>query len=109
MRQLLQPGDEFIIEAPGWPQAAVMAKALKVPTHTVKRTEADGWRFPIDLHLTLDGEAFARQLLVDPYRTFLIPGSAYGEPAHIRLGVGGGELVQLDMGLERLALLLGCA
>ncbi len=280
MRQLLQPGDEFIIEAPGWPQAAVMAKALDVSTHTINRTEADGWQFPIEelraaitertklifitnpnnptgrllsaeelaeiasiassqgayllvdevyaglewegerrpsiagiyergittgsvskalglqglrtgwlicrdpdlvfdavilrensseimnimgeviseiamrperydaaiasarregienlsildqfiaeqpllswvrpqggliglarLHLTLDGEAFARQLLAAPYRTFLIPGSAYGEPAHIRLGVGGGELVKLDIGLERLAALLKC-
>ena len=32
----------------------------------------------------------ARELLRPPYRTFLIPGSAYGLPQHIRLGVGGG-------------------
>ncbi len=31
IHQLLQPGDESIIEAPGWPQASVMAKALKCP------------------------------------------------------------------------------
>lgn len=50
-----------------------------------------------------DGESFARRLLADPYRTFLLPGSAYDEPAHIRLGVGGGAAVRLDEGLARLA------
>lgn len=49
------------------------------------------------------GESFARRLLGAPYRTFLLPGSAYDEPAHIRLGVGGGEAVRLEEGLGRLA------
>lgn len=54
----------------------------------------------------LEGEAaepFARRLLAAPYRTFLLPGTAYDEPAHIRLGVGGGPSVRLDQGLARLA------
>ncbi len=54
----------------------------------------------------LDGEAaepFARRLLSAPYRTFLLPGTAYDAPAHIRLGVGGGAAVNLREGLERLA------
>jgi aspartate/methionine/tyrosine aminotransferase len=54
----------------------------------------------------LKGEAaepFARRLLAAPYRTFLLPGTAYDEPAHIRLGVGGGAAVRLDEGLARLA------
>ena len=54
----------------------------------------------------LEGEAaepFARRLLAAPYRTFLLPGTAYDEPAHIRLGVGGGAAVRLDEGLRRLA------
>lgn len=50
-----------------------------------------------------DSEAFARFLLSDPYRTFLLPGSVYNKPQHIRLGVGGGASVQLDQGLSRLA------
>ncbi|MFP4275625.1 MAG: pyridoxal phosphate-dependent aminotransferase, partial [Paracoccaceae bacterium] len=50
-----------------------------------------------------DSDAFARRLLADPHRTFLLPGSAYGQPNHIRLGVGGGEEVRLDEGLSRLA------
>lgn len=48
-------------------------------------------------------EGFARRLLAPPYRTFLLPGSAYDEPAHIRLGVGGGAAVNLDEGLRRLS------
>ena len=51
----------------------------------------------------LNGDELAERLLAPPYRTFLIPGSAYGFPEHIRLGVGGGEEVQLEKGLERLA------
>ena len=48
-------------------------------------------------------EPFARRLLAAPYRTFLLPGTAYGEPDHIRLGVGGGPAVRLEQGLARLA------
>ena len=51
----------------------------------------------------IDSDAFARRLLAEPYRTFLLPGSAYDEPQHIRLGVGGGAGVNLDKGLSRLA------
>ncbi len=51
----------------------------------------------------MDSEAFARFLLAPPYRTFLMPGSAYDLPGHIRLGVGGGAAVRLDEGLNRLA------
>jgi aspartate/methionine/tyrosine aminotransferase len=53
-----------------------------------------------------DGDAFAKELLGAPYRTFLLPGSSYGLPHHIRLGVGGGAEVNLDLGLERMAQLL---
>ncbi len=58
------------------------------------------------LHLPLDGESLARRLLQAPYRTFLIPGSAYDCPQHIRLGVGGGPEAGLEKGLARLAQLL---
>ncbi|MCC5971811.1 MAG: aminotransferase class I/II-fold pyridoxal phosphate-dependent enzyme [Pararhodobacter sp.] len=54
----------------------------------------------------IDSEAFARRLLAAPWRTFLLPGSAYGQHGHIRLGVGGGASVQLEVGLERVAGLL---
>jgi len=49
---------------------------------------------------------FARRLLAPPYRTFLLPGTAYDQPAHIRLGVGGGDEVDLGTGLDRVARLL---
>jgi hypothetical protein len=42
-------------------------------------------------------------LLKDPYRTFVLPGSAYHQPDHIRLGVGGGTGVNLMDGLKRVA------
>ena len=54
------------------------------------------------VHLAIDGETLARRLLEPPYRTFLIPGSAYDLPQHIRLGVGGGKEAGLELGLERL-------
>lgn len=56
-------------------------------------------RLPAGLH----SEQFAQTLLAEPYRTFVLPGTAYGQPAHIRLGVGGGAEVNLDEGLARLA------
>lgn len=49
-----------------------------------------------------DGESLARGLLAPPWRTFLLPGSAYGLPQHIRLGAGGGPEARLDEGLTRL-------
>ena len=51
----------------------------------------------------LDSDVFARRLLAAPYRTFLLPGSAYDDPAHIRLGVGGGAASNLEEGLMRMA------
>ncbi len=51
----------------------------------------------------VDSDAFARFLLAPPYATFLLPGSAYDLPGHIRLGVGGGAAVRLSAGLDRLA------
>ena len=53
----------------------------------------------------IDGDDFARRLLADPYRTFLLPGSAYYRPGHIRLGVGGAQ-ANLQLGLDRMSALL---
>lgn len=50
-----------------------------------------------------DGESLARTLLKPPYRTFLLPGSAYGLPHHVRIGAGGGPEARLNEGLERLS------
>ena len=54
----------------------------------------------------IGADAFAKRLLAAPYKTFLVPGTAYDQPSHIRLGVGGGTEVQLDKGLARVAQLL---
>lgn len=54
----------------------------------------------------IDGDTFAKRLLADPYKTFLLPGSAYGLPNHIRMGVGGGASANLDVGLARMSQLL---
>ncbi|MGY6534614.1 MAG: aminotransferase class I/II-fold pyridoxal phosphate-dependent enzyme [Pararhodobacter sp.] len=54
----------------------------------------------------IDSDDFARRLLAPPWRTFLLPGSAYGQAGHIRLGVGGGASVRLEDGLTRVAALL---
>ena len=54
----------------------------------------------------ISSAAFAKRLLAPPYRTFLIPGLAYDQPGHIRLGVGGGAAVDLDKGLGRIAAVL---
>lgn len=51
----------------------------------------------------VDSDRFARHLLAPPYKTFLLPGSAYDQPGHIRLGVGGGTGVNLEKGLSRVA------
>lgn len=51
----------------------------------------------------IDSDEFAKVLLADPYRTFLLPGSAYDQPGHIRLGVGGGASVNLAKGLDRVS------
>ncbi|MGR3434991.1 MAG: pyridoxal phosphate-dependent aminotransferase [Shimia sp.] len=53
----------------------------------------------------IDGDAFARRLLAEE-RTFLLPGSSYGLPGHVRIGVGGGAQANLDEGLRRMAGLL---
>jgi aspartate/methionine/tyrosine aminotransferase len=50
----------------------------------------------------MEAEPFAKRLLRAPYRTFLLPGTAYGLPQHLRLGVGGGPGAQLEKGLARL-------
>ena len=54
----------------------------------------------------LDGGFVAKRLLEPPYKTFLLPGSAYDQPSHIRMGVGGGAEANLALGLSRLSAFL---
>jgi len=55
----------------------------------------------------MDSDDLAARLLAEPYKTFLVPGSAYNLPQHIRVGVGGGPDVNLEEGLRRLSACLG--
>jgi hypothetical protein len=55
------------------------------------------------LNLPITSDELGKRLLASPYRTFCIPGSAYGFAQHIRLGVGGGTAAKLAQGLAQLA------
>jgi aspartate/methionine/tyrosine aminotransferase len=57
------------------------------------------------LESSLTAEEFSNRLLAEPYRTFVMPGSAYNYPQHLRLGAGG-SLSALQEGLKRLQQLL---
>jgi len=52
--------------------------------------------------LGMDSKELSRRLLEPPYRTFVMPGTAYGYPRHLRLGAGGGEAREVAEGLRRL-------
>lgn len=54
------------------------------------------------LHLDIDAAELSRQLMTSPYSTFVMPGSAYGFPQHLRVGAGGGESAQIAKGLAEL-------
>lgn len=53
------------------------------------------------LETGIDGDAVAKTMLAAPYRTFLLPGSAYDLQGHIRVGVGGGAEANLGLALQR--------
>lgn len=86
-RANLEVLDSFIAETPGldWhrPRAGLIGLA---------RLRGD-----------IDADAFARRLLEPPYRTFILPGSAYYCPQHLRVGVGGAAGARFELGLRRLA------
>ncbi|MDX2006173.1 MAG: aminotransferase class I/II-fold pyridoxal phosphate-dependent enzyme [Meiothermus sp.] len=50
----------------------------------------------------IDSDALSEAMLEPPFKTLVIPGSAYGLSQHIRLGVGGGAAANLEEGLRRL-------
>jgi aspartate/methionine/tyrosine aminotransferase len=53
------------------------------------------------LNLPMTADECSARLLADPYDTFVMPGSAYDHPQHLRLG-GGGATERLEDGLQRL-------
>jgi aspartate/methionine/tyrosine aminotransferase len=46
--QLVQPGDEIIVDVPGWPQPLVLAKAIGASLKRLPRDEARDWAFDLD-------------------------------------------------------------
>lgn len=54
------------------------------------------------LNLDIDSDEFASLLIEEPWRTFVMPGSAYGYPEHLRLGFGGSADTGVSEGLERM-------
>jgi aspartate/methionine/tyrosine aminotransferase len=59
------------------------------------------------LDLPITAGAFAHKLLMPPYNTFVMSGDAYACPQHLRLGAGGVSDEELELGLSRMARLLG--
>ena len=51
----------------------------------------------------VDAAEVSERLLAAPYRTFVIPGNAYGYPHHMRVGAGGAGTDEVAQGLARLA------
>lgn len=47
LTQLLNAGDEFVIDAPGWQQPLVLAEQIGAIPRRVARTEASGWALDI--------------------------------------------------------------
>jgi aspartate/methionine/tyrosine aminotransferase len=48
LTQLLSPGDELVIDAPGWQQPLVLAQQIGATVKLVPRSEASGWALDID-------------------------------------------------------------
>lgn len=46
--QLVQPGDEMVVDVPGWPQPLVLGDAIGADVKRLQRRESQGWRFDID-------------------------------------------------------------
>jgi aspartate/methionine/tyrosine aminotransferase len=46
--QLVQPGDEMIVDTPGWPQPLVLGEAIGAKMIRLERREENQWRFDMD-------------------------------------------------------------
>jgi aspartate/methionine/tyrosine aminotransferase len=52
--------------------------------------------------LDIGSEDLSKRLLAEPYRTFVMPGIAYGFEKYIRVGVGGADIPQITEGLKQI-------
>ena len=48
LSQLLQAGDELVVDVPGWPQPLVLGEAMGVKVRKLQRYEDKAWRFDMD-------------------------------------------------------------
>lgn len=55
------------------------------------------------LNIDTPAEELSQQLMAPPYSTFVMPGTAYGFPHHLRVGAGGGDTGEIARGLAHLA------
>lgn len=55
------------------------------------------------LNMDTSAEELSQQLMAPPYSTFVLPGSAYGFPQHLRVGAGGSDSGHIAKGLAQLA------
>ncbi len=83
----------------GWPIVEEWVAKSKV-FHWVKPKA--GFLSFIRYDLDIGSEDLCKRLLAPPYRTFIMPGIAYGFEKHIRLGVGGADTHQITEGLKRI-------
>ena len=66
LRQLLQAGDEIIIERPGWPQAEVVARSQGADIRFIDRIESEGWALPLDKLKDMVGSGTKLVFLTNP-------------------------------------------
>ena len=64
--QLVQPGDEIIVDTPGWPQPVVLAKAIGATLRTLPRDETRGWAIDLDQLADLVNENTRMIFLCNP-------------------------------------------
>lgn len=66
LASLLEPGDEVVVERPGWPQPLVLAPALGARVVEVTRREEEGWRLDLEELLAAIGPRTRAVFLSNP-------------------------------------------
>lgn len=84
------------------------SRHLKILDEFVQSTPELSWYRPeagliglCRLDHSVSAQEFCSRLLKEPYRTFVMPGTAYGHAQHFRLGAGGDNTDQLISGLKQ--------
>lgn len=88
-------------------------KHLQILDEFIASTAGLSWQRPqagligfCRLELPIDADELSSRLLAEPYRTFVMSGSAYMYPNYLRLGAGGDASSELERALDRFAQLL---